>query len=68
MPHYDEQVHAVEAMPAPPNMELEKEFDGRAEDAGRRATELESQARQWRAVERACKAGLKALGEEEGRG
>lgn len=64
MPAYhDEPVReAAEAMP-PPNMELEQELGVRAEQAGSQATELESRAQQWRAVERACIAGLTALRE-----
>lgn len=45
--------------------ELEKEMSGRIEEAGARASDLEQQAREWRAVEAACQAALASL--KEGR-
>jgi hypothetical protein len=53
----------IESVPmaSPPATELEKELSERCEDARGRASALEADAAQWRAVEHALMAALESL-------
>jgi hypothetical protein len=61
---YDDNAKTMARQPGP-HEALESETAKRADEADARASELERQAREWRAVERACRAALAALGEVE---